>query len=142
MGACCYWLCGPFPTGELALVIVDEYSRYPKLEIVTSTSMSAILPKLEKIFAIHRIPDLVKSGNGPPFDSHAFEDYAKEKGFIHKPVTPLWPEANQIERFVQPLVKSEHLLLQVETGKTRFPRLLRIIELHLVLQRMLHHMNC
>ena len=73
-----------FPTGELALVVVDEYSRYPELEIVASTSMSAVRPKLEKIFAIHGIPGLVKSDNGPPFDSHAFEDYTKEKGFIHK----------------------------------------------------------
>ena len=55
--------CGPFPTGELALVIVDEYSRCPELEIVTSTSMPAIRPKLEKIFAIHGIPDLVKSNH-------------------------------------------------------------------------------
>ena len=75
--------------------------------MVTSTSMSAIRPKLEKIFAIHGIPDLVKSDNGLPFDSHAFEDYAKEKRFIHRSVTPLWPEANGIvERFMQPLVKS------------------------------------
>ena len=123
--------CGPFPTGELALVVVDEYSRYPELEIVTYTSKSAIRPKLEKIFAIHEIPDLVKSDNGPPFDSHAFEDYAKEKGFIHKPVTPLWPEANGIvERFMQPLVKSA----RASAGKTRFTSLLRIIELHHILQ--------
>ena len=99
--------CGPFPAGELALVVVDEYSRYPELQIVTSTSMSAIRPKLEKIFAIHGIPDLVKSDNSPPFDSHASDVYAKEKGFIHKPVTPLWPEANGIvEHFMQLLVKS------------------------------------
>ena len=34
--------CGPFPTVELVFVVVDEYSGYPELEIVTSTSMSAI----------------------------------------------------------------------------------------------------
>ena len=62
--------CGPFPAGELALVVV---ARYPELEMVMSTSMSAVRPKLEKIFAIHGISDLVKS------DSDAFEDYAKEK---------------------------------------------------------------
>ena len=89
------------------VVVVDDYSRYPEPKIVTSTSMSPIRQKLEKIFTIHGIPDLVKSDNGPPFNSHAFEDYAKEKGFIHKPVTPLWPEANgTVERFMQPLVKS------------------------------------
>ena len=90
---------------------------HPELEIVTSTSMSAVRPKLEKIFAVHGIPDLVKSDNGPPFDSYAFEDYAKEKGFIiHKPVTPLWPEANGIvERIMQPLVKS--VRASIATGR-------------------------
>ena len=69
--------------------------------------ISAIPPKPEKIFTICEIPGLVKLDNGPLFDSHAFEDYAKEKGFIHKPVTPLWPEAKgTVEHFMQPLVKS------------------------------------
>ena len=72
-------ICSPFPTGELALVVVDEYSRYPELEIVTSTSMSAIRPKTEKTFAIHGIPDLVKSDNGPPFDSHALRIMPKKR---------------------------------------------------------------
>ena len=92
---------GPFLTKEFAQVVIDE------MEIVTSTSMAAVPPLLDKIFAIHGIPNIVKSDNGSLFDSDAFEDYAQEKGFIRKPVTLLWPEGNRlVERFMQPLVKS------------------------------------
>jgi hypothetical protein len=37
---------GPLPTGELILVAIDAYSRYPEVEIVHSTS--ALIPKLDR----------------------------------------------------------------------------------------------
>ena len=33
--------CGPFPTGEDLLVVIDAYSRYPEVDIVHSTSAKA-----------------------------------------------------------------------------------------------------
>ncbi|GAB1600597.1 hypothetical protein Ahia01_000337700 [Argonauta hians] len=42
---------GPFPSGEYILVVVDDYSRYPEIEIVSSTSVKSTLPKLHAIFA-------------------------------------------------------------------------------------------
>ena len=41
--------CGPLPTGEYLLVIVDEYSRYPVVEIVRSTSAECAIPLLQFI---------------------------------------------------------------------------------------------
>ena len=38
--------CAPFPTGEYLLVVIDAYSRFPEVEIVTSTSARATIPKL------------------------------------------------------------------------------------------------
>ena len=58
---------GPFPDGYYGLLVIDEYSRYPEIEAVTSTSMAANAPKFRKIFAAHGIPEVVKSDNGPPF---------------------------------------------------------------------------
>ena len=40
-------ICDPFPTGEYLLVISDAYSRFPEVEIVTSTSAQAVIPKME-----------------------------------------------------------------------------------------------
>ena len=48
--------CGPFPNGEYALVITDQYSRYPEVEFVTSTSVRPVRRKLKKVFAVYGIP--------------------------------------------------------------------------------------
>lgn len=33
--------CGPFPNGKYTLVVTDEYSRYPEVELTTTTSFEA-----------------------------------------------------------------------------------------------------
>ena len=42
--------CGPLPTGEYLLVVIDDYSRFPEVEIVNSTSAKTVIPKLDRIF--------------------------------------------------------------------------------------------
>ena len=97
---------GPFPDGYYGLLVIVEYSMYPEIEAVTSTSMAANAPKFRKIFAAHGIPEMVKSDNGPPFSSEEFKIFAVKLGFRHKPVTPEHPEANDsIENFVRNLNK-------------------------------------
>lgn len=99
--------CGPFPSGEHLLVVIDEYSRYPEVEIVHSVSAASVLPKFDRIFATHGIPEVIKSDNGPPFSGHEFAKYAEEKGFRHQKITPLWPAANgEAERFMRTLTKA------------------------------------
>jgi hypothetical protein len=99
--------CGPFPNGEMALVVIDEYSCYPDVEFCTSTSAKSVIPKFEKIFSTHGIPDIIKTDNGPPFNSKEFKDFAMFKGFSHRKITPLWPEANaQAENFMKTLQKA------------------------------------
>ena len=48
---------GPLPSGEHLLVVIDRYSRYPEVEIVSSTKAAAVIPKFDKMFAKHGIPD-------------------------------------------------------------------------------------
>ena len=43
--------CGPFQSGHYILVVMDDYSRYPAIEILMSTSARATIPRLDKIFA-------------------------------------------------------------------------------------------
>ena len=98
---------GPLPSSEYLLVVIDRYSRYPEVETVRSTKASSIIPKLDKIFATHGIPYIVKSDNGPPFSSDEFSNYCTALGINHDPVTPYWPQANgEVERFNQPLEKA------------------------------------
>ena len=56
------------PTGEYLLVVTDRYSRFPEVEIVSSTKASVVIPKLDRIFAVHGIPAIVRSDNGSPFN--------------------------------------------------------------------------
>ena len=98
--------CGPFPTGEIVLVVLDTYSKYPEVEIVSSTAARNALPALERIFATHGIPEVLKTDNGLPFQGQAFHEFAAEKGFHHRKITPLWPEANgHVEGFMKNLGK-------------------------------------
>ena len=57
--------CGPFPTGEYLLVVVDDHSRFPVVEFLRSTSAKAVIPKFDKIFSLFGIPEELKTDNGP-----------------------------------------------------------------------------
>ena len=80
--------CGPLANGDLALVFHCQYSRYPVIEFVGSTGAKATIPVFRRVFDIYGVPEEVKSDNGPPFNCHAFEAYAREEGFKHPKVTP------------------------------------------------------
>lgn len=97
---------GPLPTGEYLLVVIDEFSRFPEVEVVSTTSAKAAIPKFDAIFARQGVPVTLKTDNGPPFSGHEFEKFASHLGFRHRKVTPLWPRANgSVERFNRCLVK-------------------------------------
>ena len=88
--------------GETLLLLVDDYSRFPFVEPVSSTSAIAVIPKLDQLFATFGTPKIVRSDNGPPFSGEEFAKFAHALGFKHRKVTPLWPRANgEVERFVK-----------------------------------------
>jgi len=65
---------GPIPNShQYLLVVIDTYTKFPEVEIVHSTSIQAIIPKLDRIFATHGIPVKLTSDNGPPFNGAEFE---------------------------------------------------------------------
>ena len=99
---------GLAPTGsnEYLLVLIDDYSRFPVVELVRSTSSNAVTPCLDKIFAEYGIPEVLRSDNGPPFNSYDFNEFSKHLGFTHRKVTPYWPRANgEVERFMRAVKK-------------------------------------
>ena len=99
--------CGPFPSGEYLLVVIDEYSRFPVVEIMKSTSANATIPVLDKIISSFGLPKVIKTDNGSPFNSHAFKEFSENTGFQHRRITPRWPRANsQAESFNKPLMKT------------------------------------
>ena len=109
------------------LVAIDEYSRFPEVEITRSTSAYSTIPKLDKIFSTHGIPEVVKSDNGPPFQSSEFKSFAEYTGFQHRKITPEWPQANsEVERFMRTLEKAIRcVILEGKVWKQELYRFLR-----------------
>ena len=98
---------GPLPTGQYILVVLDCYSRFPEVEVLSSISAKSVIPKLDAIFARHGVPSQVVSDNGPPFPGHEFNTYMTKMGIKHTTSTPLWPQGNaEVEAFMKPLGKA------------------------------------
>ena len=56
----------------LLLVVIDNFSRFPGVEIKHSTSANTVIPKLDAIFARHGKPVEIRIGNGPSFKGEIF----------------------------------------------------------------------
>lgn len=41
--------CGPFPSREYLMVVIDGYTRYPVVEIVKSVSADEVIPNLDTV---------------------------------------------------------------------------------------------
>lgn len=70
-------VCGPFPTGEYALVLIEYHSRWAEVEIVTTTTSSRILKWLRSVFATHGYPVTLQTDNAKYFPSTEFKGTLK-----------------------------------------------------------------
>ena len=103
-----FW--GLLPSGEYLLVIIDEYSRYPEVEFVRSTSAQAVIPHLDRIFSTHGFPEMAKTDGGPPFNGHDYHPYMQWAGIHSVVVSPEDPEANGLaENFMKTMNKVWHI---------------------------------
>lgn len=83
-------------------MVVDYFSRYPELALLSSTSSSAVIVQMKSVFARHGIPEMVVTDNGPQFVSAEFAAFAASYGFYHVTSSPRYPQSNgAAERTVQ-----------------------------------------
>ena len=100
-------LCGPFPSGESLLVLVDLCSRWPEVFILKSTTAAVIINRMKSCFAVHGLPEEIVTDNGPQFVAEEFDSYLRDHSITHRRVTPYWPQANsEVERFNRTLEKA------------------------------------
>ena len=100
-------ICGPYPTGESILGIIDANSRWPDLHVFKSTTSHVIVKSLDKTFATHGYPITLVTDNAPNLTSADVSDYCKVNGITHKRTIPYWPQGNaEIERFYKTLGKA------------------------------------
>jgi hypothetical protein len=98
---------GPIkPMKEYLLVIVDDYSRFPWVEIISSLTGQVVIKKLEHLLSVFGIPEIIRTDNGPPFNSKEFKHFSEQMNIKHRLITPEWPMANGIvESFMKNLGK-------------------------------------
>ena len=134
--------CGSFPTREYLFVVIDAYSRYPEVEIVHSTAARSTIPKMNRIFATHGIPRIVKSDNCQPFTSKEIKGYM-EKGIKHSPITPLLlqvnSEADNFMKLVTKAIRAAHV--EGRLAK-RSSSIFVKYQATLTVQLVLLHLNC
>nr|XP_006825367.1 PREDICTED: uncharacterized protein K02A2.6-like [Saccoglossus kowalevskii] len=91
---------------EYLLVITDDYSRFPEVEVSSSTSARAVIPRLDRIFSLLGTPLIAHTDNGPQFNGTEFESFANYLGFKHRKITPRWLRVNgEVERFTKTIKK-------------------------------------
>ena len=97
---------GPFPTGDLLLVMIDGRTRFPEVEVVRTTNDKSTIQCFARVFARHGLPRTIASDNGPPFQSNEIREYMPTNNTVHRKITPLWPQANaEAETLMKPLEK-------------------------------------
>ena len=90
-------------------VLIDTYSKWPEVAYTTSTKFEKLYPVLDTSFATHGYPAKVIHDGGPPYNSQAWADYARQSGFESVLCTPEHPQANgQAEKFMASIVKIAH----------------------------------
>ena len=104
--------CGPYPSGEYVLGIIDAATRWPELYTTRITTSEVVIKRLKRSFATHGYPKIIVTDNAPNLISAKVEQFCKENDIIHRRATPYHPQANsEIERFYRTLgkfVKTTH----------------------------------
>ena len=88
------------------LLIVDYFSRYPKVIRLTTTTSSSVIAALKSVFSRHGIPETVLSNNRPQYDSKEMKEFASTYKFKHVTSSPYYPRGNGIAEHMVKTVKA------------------------------------
>lgn len=83
---------GPLPCGSYLLVIIDYYSRYKEVEIMSKITAKDTISRLDRIFTRLGYPRTITLDNAKQFVSTELETYSKLHGITLNHSTPYWPQ--------------------------------------------------
>lgn len=97
---------GPLPCGSYLLVIIDYFSRYKEVVIMSKITAKDTISKHDRIFTRLGYPRTITLDNAKQFVSTDLELYSKLHGITLNHSTPYWPQENGlVERQNRSLVK-------------------------------------
>lgn len=80
--------------GHNFLILIDAFSKWIEVFVMSSTDSKTVLDKLREVFARFGIPKTIVSDNGRQFVSFEFENFCKRNGIVHKTSAPYHPATN------------------------------------------------
>ena len=88
--------------GSMLLLAVDAHSKWPEIQLMSSTTAVKTIEVLRTMFARYGLPEQIVTDNGPQFVATEFKTFMKENGVRHIRSAPYHPASNgQVERLVQ-----------------------------------------
>ncbi|KAK9708741.1 Integrase core domain [Popillia japonica] len=79
---------GPYPGGKYLLILIDEYTRFLIVEVLSALDTETVTKKWTHIFAMFGLPKRLKSENGPSFSRNNFKVFLDEFNIEHHRITP------------------------------------------------------
>ncbi|XP_059048821.1 uncharacterized protein K02A2.6-like [Achroia grisella] len=80
--------------GKYYIIIVDANSKWLDAALIRSTSAIDTIQYFRKLFSIFGLPVQLVTDNGPPFQSHEFNDFCKKNTIRHTTASPHRPQGN------------------------------------------------
>ena len=93
---------GPIGKKYYLHTFIDQYSKYPVVEVCDSKSWGRMEPQLDRVMGLLGNMDVLVTDGGPPYSSHKFKVYTEKKGIKHHICAPENPMANGFMGFRQP----------------------------------------
>ena len=91
---------GPFRNKNF-LIVVDAHSKWPEVIPMATTTSTATIRELRRLFASYGLPEQLVSDNGPQLVSDEFQEFLKKNRIKHLRSAPYHPSSNGLaERFV------------------------------------------
>ena len=99
--------------GKHYLAVVDYYSNFIEIDLLTTMTSVRIVTLLKKHCARYGIPRMIVSDGGPQFTSHEFNSFVEDWGINHVTSSPMHQRANGKAESAVKIMKS----LLVKTHK-------------------------
>ncbi|XP_052758524.1 uncharacterized protein K02A2.6-like [Galleria mellonella] len=80
--------------GKYYIVVVDANSKWLDATLLRSTSASDTIQYFRNLFSIFGLPLQLVTDNGPPFQSHEFNDFCRKNTIRHSTSSPYRPQGN------------------------------------------------
>lgn len=111
------------------LIIIDSYSKWLEVCIMSSTTSYRTIERLRTIFASFGLPEIIVSDNGVQFTSREFKEFLANNGIRHILIPPYHAASNgAAERAVQNVKSALQKIIQATKLNTPRPSMQRLID--------------